>query len=180
MATIFLRTLRKRWKVCSTSSQSKVQGESSAERWGNMGLLLHPSRPSPPLQLRVLPSGSPCWLISREKRAAAGARSEDLSSDAAVPCEQWKSRAGRGTGSSDCIARVPPETCHFLRLPTDHHSHILHSSVTSFSSLSSSTISHCQILSFSSSVSSGYPLYYSLMPTPSSPMSFPCTACDSR
>lgn len=92
--------------------------------------------------------------------------------------EQWKGRAGRRAGSSDCVVHMSPEICSFLHLPADHHSHILHSSITSISSLSSSTVTHCQNLYYSSLASRDHPLHYTLVPIPSSSMSFLCTTRD--
>lgn len=103
--------------------------------------------PFPPLQLHVLlPLGSP-WLIAREKhQQEPHQKSFPLPLLLPVAGEQWKDRAEWETGSLGSTAHVSPETCHSLCLPTDHHSHILHSRITPFSSFSSVSITHCQIL----------------------------------
>lgn len=95
-----------------------------------------------------------------------------------VDGERWKGRAGCGAGSSDCIVHISPEICSFLHLPADRHSHILHSSITSISSLSSPTITHHQNIYNSSLVSRNYPSRDSLVPIPSSPTSFLCKTRD--
>lgn len=153
-----------------------VRAELSREM-GRYGAAAAASLPSQSSLAAMNPLGSPSWLIAREKKSS---RSQVRRVFLCCCCSLLTVSNGRGTGSSSCIAHVPQETCHFLRVPTDHHSHILHSNITSFSSFSNSTITHCQILYYSSSVSSNYPLYYSLTgPVPSSPMSFLCTTCDS-
>lgn len=112
---------------------------------GQKGAVLYPF---PPLQLHVLlPLGSPSWLISREKyQQEPHQKSFPLLLLFSVASEQWKGRVERGTGSLGSTAHVSSKICHFLYLSTDHHSHILHFSITPFSSFSSMAITHCQIL----------------------------------
>lgn len=108
------------------------------------------------LQLHVfLPLSSPSWLIARDEHQQE-THQKSFPLLFLVAREQWKGRAERWTGSLGRSAHVSPEICHFLYLSTDHHSHILHSSTTPFSSFSPVAITHCQILYSSGLVPSDY------------------------
>lgn len=103
--------------------------------------------PFPPLVHVLLSLGSPSRLIAREKhQQEPHQKSFPLPLLFPVSSKQWKGRAEWGTGSLGSTARVSPEICHFLYLSTDHHSHILHSSINLFSSFFSVAITHCQVL----------------------------------
>lgn len=93
-----------------------VRAELSREM-GRYGAAAAASLPSQSSLAAMNPLGSPSWLIAREKRAA-GAKSEEFSSAAAVPCWRWA--MGEGQAARAALPTFPkkPATSSIFPLTT--------------------------------------------------------------